>query len=274
MSSCNTGDGSTFTIHTINPNTILYYDFGDGAGPILIDVTSGPINIPNFDVTKMLIYGEEGAGTTGNELGFTYSMIDKAGVQSEPVSYTITTSEPLPIELSSFNADIQNTAIVLKWITASEQNNKGFDVERSTDARSWNTLSFVPTKAVNGNSTEVLEYLLTDKQPSNGVNYYRLKQLDNNGRYRYSEVRVVRFGQASQIIISPNPTNGVVSISGFSKGKNQIVVTNAIGQILMNKEIDNLPSYHLDLTRFVIGTYYISIRNEDGSISNHKVVKQ
>lgn len=60
----------------------------------------------------------------------------------------------------------------------------------------------------------------------------------------------------------------------FSKGKNQIVVTNAIGQILMNKEIDNLPSYHLDLTRFVIGTYYISIRNEDGSISNHKAVKQ
>jgi hypothetical protein len=274
MSSCNTGDGSTFTIHTINSNTILYYDFGDGAGPILIDVTSGPINIPNFDVTKMLIYGEEGAGTTGNELGFTYSMTDKAGFQSSAVAYTIATSNPLPIELLSFNADIQNTAIVLKWITASEQNNKGFDVERSTNARSWNTLSFVPTKAVNGNSTEVLEYLLTDKQPSNGVNYYRLKQLDNNGRYRYSEVRVVRFGQASQIIISPNPTNGVVAISGFSKGKNQIVVTNAIGQILMNKEIDNLSSYHLDLTRFVFGTYYISIRNEDGNISNHKLVIQ
>jgi len=271
-SSCTTGTGTTFSIHTINANTKLYYDFG--TGPVEIDVTSGPISIPNFDVTKMVVYGEIGAGQGADALGFTYSITDKAGTQSVPVNYTIQTTSPLPIVWLGFTATKNNTTSVLQWQTATEQNNNGFEIERSADSRSWSAIGFVATLAVKGNSNAKLSYAHTDKAPLSGINYYRLKQVDIDGRYVYSEVRNVTFGNNSKINIVPNPTNGLVSIFGLTKGRNQIQLVNAIGQVLINTDVENGTEYSVDLSRYTPGAYYISIRNEDGNISKHKVIKQ
>ncbi|GAB6283640.1 MAG: hypothetical protein STSR0008_24250 [Ignavibacterium sp.] len=94
---------------------------------------------------------------------------------------------PLPVELTSFAANILSSGIELNWQTATEVNNYGFDVERSTDKQNWTKLGFV---AGNGNSNSPKDYSYVDediKNQANGKYYYHLKQIDTDGSYEYSE---------------------------------------------------------------------------------------
>jgi len=85
----------------------------------------------------------------------------------------------LPVNLIEFKVAQKSSTAVLHWSTASEQNNKGFAVERSSDATNWKQIAFVAGK---NNSSAVNNYSATDFAPSNGVNYYRLKQIDFDGK--------------------------------------------------------------------------------------------
>jgi len=96
---------------------------------------------------------------------------------------TITTSTPLPIELISFTGKNHGTENILNWQTASEINNDFFTLEHSSDATNFSTLAIIDGA---GNSNHTLNYSYTDKNPSKGINYYRLKQTDFNGQYKYS----------------------------------------------------------------------------------------
>ena len=95
---------------------------------------------------------------------------------------------PLPVELLSFTAIRRNDNVQLKWQTASETNNDFFNIERSEDGRHWQTLGKMDGA---GNSSETLAYTWTDQSPLRGLSYYRLKQVDFDGRYAYSWVRSV-----------------------------------------------------------------------------------
>lgn len=181
---------------------------------------------------------------------------------------------PLPVTLLFFEVEKYNEKSILKWATASEQNSKGFGIERSPDGQHWSTISFVATLAEDENSATPLAYAFTDNSPLVGINFYRLKQVDIDGSYEYSEVRMVRFGQQGHLTILPDPANGTFIISGFAKGNNQIMLVNALGQVLLNTNLKDQAEYRLDLSRFTAGIYYISVRNEDGTVSHHKVVKQ
>ena len=91
-----------------------------------------------------------------------------------------------PVELSSFSASVSNGAVNLSWKTATEVNNKGFNVERSANKSDWSNLAFVQG---NQTSTSAIAYSYVDKSVSNaGKYYYRLKQVDNNGSYKYSSI--------------------------------------------------------------------------------------
>ncbi|GAB6283406.1 MAG: hypothetical protein STSR0008_21720 [Ignavibacterium sp.] len=98
-----------------------------------------------------------------------------------------TSVNPLPVELTSFTSNILSSGVELKWQTATEVNNYGFDVERSTDKQNWTNLGFV---AGNGNSNSPKDYSYVDEDIKNQVNgkyYYHLKQIDTDGSYEYSE---------------------------------------------------------------------------------------
>jgi hypothetical protein len=105
-SSCS--NGATFSIHAISSNTRLFYDFGAANGVMEADMTGGPLVIDNFDMTKMVIYAQEGSGASDNTIGFRYSISDEAGVSSNPVTYTIETTTPLPVMLRNFTATQHN----------------------------------------------------------------------------------------------------------------------------------------------------------------------
>jgi hypothetical protein len=136
---------------------------------------------------------------------------------------TFTTDSELPVQLSSFSANIISKSVNLTWQTATEVNNYGFDVERKMLNRfahgeqhdnSWEKIGFV---AGNGNSNSPKEYSFADNSLNNSGKYsYRLKQVDNDGSYEYSSVVEVDYNPVITFELAqnyPNPFNPSTSIS-------------------------------------------------------------
>jgi hypothetical protein len=184
---------------------------------------------------------------------------------SEPIS-------PLPIKLISFDAYKKGEVAVLVWTTASEQNNHGFEIERSNDSKKWTKIGFVNSQAENGNGSIRLDYTFTDNSPQNGQNLYRLKQLDFDGKFEYSLIKTVVFENGNNISIYPNPTEGRVNITGL-QGNEQIVIYDVSGRLLHQfKVASNSTTISLD-EKLSSGTYQISIINADNQVSSYKVIK-
>lgn len=133
-------------------------------------------------------------------------------------------TDPLPVELTSFNAKIIGKTILLKWQTATEINNFGFEIERASSLTmplpeeeknnyNWKKIGFING---NGNSNSPKEYSFIDKNPEGlGVINYRLKQIDNNGQFEYSEIINVNFSVNNFELYQnyPNPFNPSTTIS-------------------------------------------------------------
>jgi hypothetical protein len=117
----------------------------------------------------------------------------------------------LPVELTTFTAVVKNTAIsdvvMLEWRTVGETNNLGFEVERSLDGKTFEKLGFVPGA---GSTNLARAYGYTDSKVSVNTYFYRLKQLDRNGAYTYSDVREVEVAAPQNYELTqnfPNPFN-------------------------------------------------------------------
>ncbi len=124
---------------------------------------------------------------------------------------TITAQAPLPAELVSFSASSENNFTQLLWRTASETNNEGFEIQRSTDGKNWNNLAFVPG---HGTTTEEQSYAYTDERTLPGMNYYRLQQVDFDGKSEYSKVVSVEMKNGGGgIHFFPNPATGSVTLA-------------------------------------------------------------
>uniref|UniRef100_UPI003743C0CF T9SS type A sorting domain-containing protein n=1 Tax=Taibaiella koreensis TaxID=1268548 RepID=UPI003743C0CF len=121
-------------------------------------------------------------------------------------------SSPLPVELTSFDAEKAQDKAILTWSTASERNNRRFVIERSSDGKQYNAIGYVGTLAENGNSNATLNYLYTDQAPLTGKNYYRLLQEDRDGKQTYSVVRSLEFGDSRGFSCYPNPAKETLTI--------------------------------------------------------------
>lgn len=118
----------------------------------------------------------------------------------------------VPVELSSFTAQPTGSAVLLKWTTASETNNLGFDIERSTDNQNWRAIGFVNGY---GSTADSHDYTFEDTNPPDGPLNYRLKQMDADGKTHYSEV-VSLFTRPTSFAITsiyPNPFNAETRIT-------------------------------------------------------------
>jgi photosystem II stability/assembly factor-like uncharacterized protein len=132
-----------------------------------------------------------------------------AGTQSSGVYKGF---EVVPVELTSFIATAQGNNVELKWETASETNSSGFDVERCTESLKWDKIGFVNG---HGTTTEPQFYFFNDESLQSGKYQYRLKQVDYDGSFNYSETLVVNIGIADKFVLEqnyPNPFNPTTKI--------------------------------------------------------------
>lgn len=170
--------------------------------------------------------------------------------------------DPLPVALISFNGAAANEGIALNWATASEKNNDRFEVQRSADGRSFET---VGTVKGNGNSNSKLTYTFQDKRPAAGLNYYRLRQVDFDGTSEFSKVISVNGKKMDMAVtLYPNPSaDGVFHVRTQPNGQESTLqVMDISGRVLHTRTISNTAEVTVDGKSLGMkpGIYLISVK--------------
>jgi hypothetical protein len=191
---------------------------------------------------------------------------------------------PLPVELLSFTAKLNGSVVDLFWSTASEFNNDHFTVERSKDMT-----NFVPVATVQGagNSTTVLNYKTTDKEPWMGVSYYRLKQTDFDGNFTYSAIvpiTISEFAQpnsneAEHVLVYPNPSTGEVNVNFTCKEKG--VYLFSVYDMMGNKMYSTEKTIEagetlltIDLHELPSGVYFLNLETQGKRFSEKLIIQK
>ncbi len=182
----------------------------------------------------------------------------------------------LPIELLDFSAIANQNKVDLKWETASETFNAYFTVEKSKDGINFTKLIDIPGA---GNSLIYKSYFETDYQPYNGISYYRLKQTDFNGSFKYFQIVPVKFQKEKGISLYPNPANGAddlkIELSGYQNAEVLVVIRDIAGREFYSKlhviKEDN-QLIALDYFSGIPPGTYLVIASSNNSICCHKVI--
>jgi len=173
----------------------------------------------------------------------------------------------LPIKIAFFEILRLNNYSNIKIITASETNNSHFNIERSADARNFESIGEIKGA---GNSSKEISYAFTDERPLPGINYYRIKQTDYDGQYSYSEIRSVRHKGINNVSITPRTTEGRLDITTELEDYT-IAIYNAAGQ-----EVKKLTGMSLDQSISIetlhAGVYFVKI-NSGSESETVRIVK-
>jgi hypothetical protein len=180
----------------------------------------------------------------------------------------------LPVTWLFFTATLVNGQTQLKWATAQEFNNDHFDVQRSNDGVNFTTFSTVPGKGDNPGRTD---YEAIDPAPYTGTTYYRLKQVDKDGQFKFSIIVSVRMDKNTILAIFPNPTDGHIQISFHSEIAKQstIQLFDMNGRLIKQKVFaiqrgTNAISWNIN--EVASGTYIL--QSKDASIPATRIIRK
>ena len=201
-------------------------------------------------------------------------------------SYSLTTgpgpgiicscSNPLPVDLTSFDAYVEGESVVLKWATATETDNAYFEIEASTDGARFETLVQIEGA---GTVATPQQYSYTDENPTNGVNYYRLKQVDTDGEFEYFEVVSVRIEKEGKVFnVTPNPVTTVarVQLTENISEESHIELISSTGQVVKTINVtSNNGVQEVMMGDIAPGIYYIRLVDRlSNNVLNQKIIKQ
>jgi hypothetical protein len=181
----------------------------------------------------------------------------------------------LPVLLTDFTAEGNNDKqVVLNWQTTQESNSNYFSIERSQDGSAWTSIGTV--KAA-GTSATTIDYDFTDENPAPGANYYRLAMVDRDGRYAYSEVKIVRGPSlVNKITVYPNPSSNYVNVSLGQGADTEVTIRliNTSGQVMMEKKTSSAggTTVTFPVQQYTAGLYILTVSGADGSHENSKLL--
>jgi len=186
-------------------------------------------------------------------------------------------SAALPVTLIDFSATrFSKTIVKLDWQTQTEQNNKGFEIERRLEPELiFSGIGFTASHAINGNSATVLNYLYSDLNSYAGTSYYRLKQIDLDNRSIYTAIKAVNGSSTSSVTVMlwPNPNHGQFTIKVDNTTKSfKAFITDINGRVVQQQILSGSTAINID--HLSAGTYFISIPNVfgDGASFKEKVL--
>ena len=165
----------------------------------------------------------------------------------------------LSVHFASFSAAFSNGNVQPVWSTSAEINNSYFDIEFSTNGRSWNRIGSVKAAATNNTLNN---YMFTHKNVNGAIASYRLKQVDKDGKYDYSTVVVVRIDRSETNVYASNKK---IFVEGNSGAKDMVVkVLTMNGQVLSSQKFSTTSSkVTLDVNNLNNGTYVVHVSNKD-----------
>lgn len=220
----------------------------------------------SFDSTTGIISGTPTAVSPATI--YTTTAYNSLGNSTATTSIAVT--QTLPVTLASFTGMANGCTAHLAWHTTSESNSGYYALEYGTDG-SFNQVKTVPSQNSSTGAEYTAEYAL-----GSGNNFFRLKEVDNDGQFTYSAVVTVMgtgtCGAGQQVTAWPNPTNGVVNLHALTLGST-ISLYNIKGQKLI-VAVAKDANQSIDLGKFPKGIYTLSIQLANGSVSTTKVEKQ
>jgi len=186
-------------------------------------------------------------------------------------SLDVAGSGTLAVKIISFTARKGNRDVVLNWQTATEINNKGFQIQRSTDGFHWNTIGFV-----NGNINSSIQqnYQFIDATPLAGQSFYRLAQLDVDNNAIFSPVVSIKFLLAGFYFITNNPGHGLYKLNIDAPGADKIsfAVIDVNGRKIMSKIINSSGTQTIDISNYSSGIYLLQIQ-KGNALFTEKLIK-
>lgn len=190
-------------------------------------------------------------------------------VSAFSAGWSLNESTPLPVTLTSFSAKRVEEHTYMEWSTAEEIDSKTFEIHRSADGKNWEVIGEIATRGTSGQENR---YDFSDWKPLAGKNLYRLKMIDIDDTYAYSNIRAVAFDAQSLrnlISIYPNPASTKILLHGQFEGINVMRLLNSSGQVAA--EIPNF-SEEINVEKLPTGIYILLTEYKDGTHESQKVI--
>lgn len=291
--------GNDYDCLFTSPNPSWYYLEIDQSGNLVIDITAGSdvdyeiwgpfpnvanaiSNCNSYGVPQDCSYSPSAVeqavvnGVTSGEvyvlLVTNYADVVQTININEAASNTASTNcaiVPMPVGFSEWDAIFTGNDVRLVWTTETEQNNHYFAVQRSTDILIWETIGVV---AGNGSSQEIHHYGFTDSEPVNGLNYYRLMQVDYDGTPDYTDIRSINTLKKEHIAVYPNPAKNSFNLKGSKKNIQRVLLSDMLGNTFEPGFTENNDILTFDCNTFSAGIYTLEIVTNDGVQTERLVI--
>jgi hypothetical protein len=275
------------TIHTSSPTSIatgfnIVLDTVPGNSMIVFRNSSSIIDATLGSTYDGIMVGPLPNSVYQKVIGNKPSLfIGDAPLGSSPPAYgqslagpvTLFSGGTLPIILTNFNAVLNDNVVNVTWSATQETNLSHFVVLRSGDGSSWEQISKV---AATGSSSATVNYAFTDPSPLQGINYYRVQSVDNDGKSLLSEVKLIRGLFIKGLRFGPNPTKDNLHVTFGSDISSNVILRllNQYGQVLQQKQLSNVAGTTVlfNLSNIAQGVYTLHIKGSDGSQSTFRVL--
>jgi hypothetical protein len=234
-------------------------------------VLPADLRLVGWDGTQWIDLSGNG-NATGNIENSTLSGTIPAGITISAIGIG-SINTPLPVHFSAFDVQADGCNVQLNWSTAMEINNDYFIAERSTDGRIFKQIAKVQSA---GNSMEIQHYSLTDEHPTDGLNYYRIQQVDKDGKRSSTSVQsvVVRCDNSDGIKVFPTVSNNSVQVilpAGYEEATVELLTT--LGQHIQVPIEESKLSYRIRVDQLASAMYIIHIR-KGTELHSYKIIKE
>ena len=268
------GDDHDFTTPGFEPEFAMVFG-NSGRAPVMKTEQMSDDSSLSFSAAGMGVNKIQKMTTNGFEIGDDDAVNTGAGTKYTYLAFG--GGSLLPVELTKFTANsIQNNKVGIDWTTATEINSSHFEIQRSTDGKNYETIGIIPA---NGQSVDKIDYSYIDYQPPKGTNFYRLRMVDLDDSFEYSNTIVVQLDTSiSSMILSPNPSNDEININfnADEEGYFNLELFSSQGDKVYSASVivmEGTNNIRLPLYEYDRGNYFLRISNSGTIVINQSFIK-
>jgi len=208
--------------------------------------------------------------TAQNGVAYTYAV--QAVSEYGALSTATTASGVLPVAGIELKVSANSHSIALNWQTKAEQNTSYFEIERSSNGSSFQKIAQVKAK---GNTQTISSYTFSDGELLSGSLYYRIKSVDADGQYNYSNIALVNTLSVDVLVVYPTVTNGLLNVAYPKAGDNSLLNVYSLNgvRVLSQKAVQGTTQSSIDAGSLTSGIYIIHYKNGSDLLKT-KFIKQ
>ncbi|MCC6385382.1 MAG: hypothetical protein LC117_07870 [Bacteroidia bacterium] len=233
----------------------------------------GVTNLADLRVARFngLSWDDRGnGGTTGNNAAGTIASLTAQTAYGPFTLSSVTSENPLPVELLSFTGELKNKVVELKWVTLSEKNCDYFRIQRSANGKWFEEIGYLKGS---GNTSTITNYYFQDEQPLEQLSFYRLRQVDFNGSDNFSKTITISASavsaQWSIISVFSEPNSNLVSVQLHAEEGiySRLAIIDAIGKTIIDLPVEpgsGIQNLKIEASGWAKGIYSVVIYNKAG----------